>query len=91
MKRLTAVTSALVVALSFGAHRAAADGISWGVNDNAGLYEDGDTVFWNTMLGLGLTTNTITLFTLPAKGVISLGQSCAASDAKLIQFGLADG
>ncbi|HST17052.1 MAG TPA: hypothetical protein VLK36_05245 [Gaiellaceae bacterium] len=61
MKRLLAATAALVAALSFGAARASADGISWGVNDNAGLYEDGDTVFWNTMLGLGLTTNTITL------------------------------
>jgi hypothetical protein len=61
MKRLTAATAALVAALSFGAANASADGISWGVNDNAGLYEDGDTVFWNTMLGLGLTTNTITL------------------------------
>lgn len=28
-------------------------------------------------------------FLLPEKGVFSLGQSCAASDAKLIQFGLA--
>jgi len=61
MKRLVAATAALVAALSFGAARATADGISWGVNDNAGLYEDGDSVFWNTMLGLGLTTNTITL------------------------------
>jgi len=30
-------------------------------------------------------------YLLPPKGVISLGQSCTAADAKLIQFGLAEG
>jgi adenylate cyclase len=30
-------------------------------------------------------------FLLPDKGVFSLGQTCAAADAKLIQFGLATG
>ena len=61
MKRLIAATAALLVALSFGAVRASADSISWGVNDNAGLYERADGSFWETMLSRGLTTNTITL------------------------------
>ena len=30
-------------------------------------------------------------FLLPEKGVFSLGQSCTASDAKLVQFSLAAG
>ena len=61
MKRLIAATAALVAALSCGAVRAQADSISWGMNDNAGLYARADVAFWETMLSLGLTTNTITL------------------------------
>ncbi len=61
MRRLAAALSALVAALAFGAARATADGVAFGVNDNAGLYEAGTGPFWDTMTGLGLTTNTITL------------------------------
>jgi len=61
MKSGLAAAAALVAALAFGAAHASADGVSWGVNDNAGLYEQGEGAFWDTMLGLGLTTNTITL------------------------------
>ena len=61
MKPFVTAIIVLVVALAFGAARAGADGVSFGVNDNAGLYEDGTGPFWDTMTGLGLTTNTITL------------------------------
>ena len=61
MKSGLAAAAALVAALALGAAQASADGVSWGVNDNAGLYEAGEGAFWDTMLGLGLTTNTITL------------------------------
>jgi hypothetical protein len=61
MRRLAAASVALVAALAFGAAQASADGVAFGVNDNAGLYEDGTGPFWDTMTGLGLTTNTITI------------------------------
>ena len=61
MKTLAAVLTALVAALAIGAAQADADGVAYGINDNAGLYEAGGSNFWSTMLGLGLTTNTITL------------------------------
>jgi hypothetical protein len=61
MKPFAAAIVVLVVSLAFGAARAGADGVSFGVNDNAGLYEAGTGPFWDTMTGLGLTTNTITL------------------------------
>jgi hypothetical protein len=61
MRRLLATTLALVAALAFGAAGASADGVAFGVNDNAGLYENGSGPFWSTMTDLGLTTNTITL------------------------------
>ena len=61
MKTPVAVLAALVVALAIGAAPSGADSVSFGINDNTGLYEDGGSTFWSTMLGLGLTTNTITL------------------------------
>ena len=61
MKRLVAAVTVLVAALAFGAARAAADGVLFGINDNSGLYEGGTGPFWDTMTGLALTTNTITL------------------------------
>ena len=61
MQRVAAALAALVIALVVGASRASADGVSWGVNDNTGLYEAGGDTFWSTMQNLGLTTNTITL------------------------------
>jgi hypothetical protein len=61
MQMLVAALAALVTALVLGASQARADDVSWGVNDNAGLYEGGGDRFWSTMDRLGLTTNTITL------------------------------
>jgi hypothetical protein len=61
MKRLATALILLVAVLGLGAGQAAANGVAFGVNDNAGLYERGSGPFWQTMAGLGLTTNTITL------------------------------
>ena len=61
MQRVSAALAVFVIALAFGASRASGDGVSWGVNDNTGLYEDGGDMFWSTMQSLGLTTDTITL------------------------------
>ncbi|HEY7398482.1 MAG TPA: hypothetical protein VH538_09285 [Gaiellaceae bacterium] len=61
MRRLLAATTVAVAALAFGAAQAGADGVAFGVNDNAGLYEHGTGPFWDTLTELGLTTNTITL------------------------------
>lgn len=61
MKRLATALIVLVAVLGLGAARAWANGVAFGVNDNAGLYERGSGPFWQTMAGLGLTTNTITL------------------------------
>ena len=61
MKPFLATATVLLAVLAAGATRAAADGVTWGVNDNAGLYEHGDGAFWDTLRALGLTTNTITL------------------------------
>jgi hypothetical protein len=59
-RAIVAVATCLAV-VSFGAARASADNITWGVNDDAGKYEQGDGLFWSTLLGLGMTSNTITL------------------------------
>ena len=61
MKRLVAAVTVLVAALAFGAARAAADGVLFGINDDGGLYEGGTGPFLDTMTGLALTMNTITL------------------------------
>jgi len=61
MKRLATALTVLVGVLGLAASQAAANGVAFGVNDNAGLYEAGTGPFWDTMTGLGLTTNTITL------------------------------
>ena len=47
--------------LSLGAAKASADNIVWGVNDDAGKYEAGTGPFWSTLLGVGMTSDTITL------------------------------
>lgn len=52
---------ALVVFLLAGAGRAAADGITWGVNDDAGKYEPADGPFWTALESVGLTSDTMTV------------------------------
>jgi hypothetical protein len=60
MMRLLAALLALTAALGLcgAAH---ADDIVWGVNDDAGKYELGDSTFWTTLRGVGLTSDTVTV------------------------------
>jgi hypothetical protein len=60
MMRSLAALLALAAALGLcGA--APADDIVWGVNDDAGKYELGDSTFWTTLRGVGLTSDTMTV------------------------------
>jgi hypothetical protein len=61
VKRAALALAVCVAALSMGAARASADDITWGVNDDAGKYEQGDGPFWSTLIGVGMTSDTITL------------------------------
>ena len=61
MNKFLAALAACVAALGLGAATASADNITWGVNDDAGKYEKGDGAFWTTLLGVGMTSNTVTL------------------------------
>ncbi|MBA3841741.1 MAG: hypothetical protein H0X39_03830 [Actinobacteria bacterium] len=47
--------------IGLGAARASADNITWGVNDDAGKYEQGVGPFWITLQSVGMTSNTLTL------------------------------
>ncbi len=60
MHRALAAFAAALVALSIAA-AASADNIVWGVNDDAGKYEHGQGPFWSTLLGVGMTSDTMTL------------------------------
>ncbi len=61
MIKVLAALAACVAALGLGAATASADNITWGVNDDAGKYERGDGPFWSTLLGVGMTSNTVTV------------------------------
>lgn len=61
MKKLFAALAACVVVLGLGASTASADNITWGVNDDAGKYEKGVGLFWSSLLGVGMTSDTVTL------------------------------
>jgi hypothetical protein len=61
LKKVLAALAACVAVVGFGAARASADNITWGVNDDAGKYEKGVGSFWTTLKGVGMTSNTITL------------------------------
>jgi hypothetical protein len=56
-----AALALLVVSLALPASRAAANSVTFGINDNLGLYEFGHGDFWPTLARLGLTSNTIAL------------------------------
>lgn len=62
MKRLAAAAAALLLlACAFGAARAAADGVHFGVNDDEGMFEKGIGPFFSTLTGLGMHDNTVTV------------------------------
>jgi len=60
VKRL-AVLAALLALLGAGASAARADNIVWGVNDDAGKYENGNGPFWTTLRSVGMTSDSMTL------------------------------
>lgn len=59
MKKLAAAAAAFLAALTVGVAGASADGVTYGVNDNAGLY--GNTNFWSQLEGENMSLNTIIL------------------------------
>ena len=60
MKRL-AVLAALIALLGTGVAGASANTIVWGVNDDAGKYENGTGPFWTTLRSVGMTSDSMTL------------------------------
>jgi hypothetical protein len=61
MTRLLAALLVTAAALGLGAAAASADDIVWGVNDDAGKFELGDSTFWTTLRSVGLTSDTMTV------------------------------
>src|ERR671934_699277 len=61
MKKVLVAFAVLAAALSFGVVRAQADNVVYGVNDDAGKYEDGVGQFWSTLTGVGMTQNVMTV------------------------------
>jgi len=61
LKKILAASAVFMAILCFGAARASANNIVWGVNDDAGKYEKGVGPFWSTLRGVGMTSNTVTL------------------------------
>jgi hypothetical protein len=51
----------VVMALSLGAARAAADGVKFGVNDDEGMFQKGTGPFFSNLVGLGMHDNTVTV------------------------------
>jgi hypothetical protein len=51
----------VVIALSLGVARAAADGVKFGVNDDEGMFQKGAGPFFSTLTGLGMHDNTVTV------------------------------
>src|SRR2546423_5282719 len=61
MTRLLAALLVATAALGRWAAAAPADDIVWGVNDDVGKFELGDSTFWKTLRSVGLTSDTITV------------------------------
>ncbi len=51
----------MLAAFGLAAAAASADNIVWGVNDDAGKYEQGAGPFWTTLRSVGMTSDTMTL------------------------------
>jgi hypothetical protein len=61
VQRALAALAAALAALGVAAAAASADNVIWGVNDDAGKYEQGVGPFWSTLRGVGMTSDTMTL------------------------------
>ena len=93
MKKVLAAFAVLVAALSVGAARAHADNVVFGVNDDAGKYEEGSGPFWTTLKGVGLTQNVMTIrwdetapTTIPDLGFLQKSLAAAADAGVTVQF-----
>ncbi|HZQ16109.1 MAG TPA: hypothetical protein VFA82_04975 [Gaiellaceae bacterium] len=61
MKRALTLLALLAAALCFGAARAGADGVRFGINDDAGLFARGAGPFFPSLTSLGMFDNTMTV------------------------------
>ncbi len=61
MQRAVAAVAAALAALGIAAATASADNVVWGVNDDAGKYEQGAGPFWTMLRSVGMTSDTMTL------------------------------
>ena len=61
MKRALAALAALAAASTLGVAQAGAENVIFGVNDDAGKYEEGEGPFWTTLRSVGLTQNVMTV------------------------------
>jgi hypothetical protein len=93
LRKLTAVVAVLAAALMFGAVRASADNVVFGVNDDAGKYENGAGPFFSTLKGVGMTNNTMTLLwdeaapaTIPDSGFLAASLKTAAANGVDVTF-----
>jgi len=59
--RAPAALAALAAALTFGVAQAGAENVIFGVNDDAGKYEEGTGPFWGTLRDVGMTQNVMTV------------------------------
>ena len=95
MKKLTAAFAVLAAALAFGVVRASADNVVFGVNDDAGKYENGGGPFFSTLQGVGMTNNTMTLLwdetaptTIPDSGFLKASLQAAAASGIDVLYGV---
>jgi hypothetical protein len=93
LTRALAALAVLVAALSFGAVRAQADNVVFGVNDDAGKFEDGQGPFFSTLAGVGMTQNVMTVrwdetkpTTIPDLGFLTSSLAAAAAAGVSVQF-----
>ena len=61
MQRAVAALAAMLAAVGMAAASASADNVVWGVNDDAGKYEQGAGPFWTTLRAVDMTSDTMTL------------------------------
>jgi hypothetical protein len=61
VQRALAALAASLAVLGIATAAASADNVIWGVNDDAGKYEQGVGPFWSTLRSVGMTSDTMTL------------------------------
>jgi hypothetical protein len=93
LTRALAALAVLIAALSFGAARAQADNVVFGVNDDAGKYEDGKGPFFGVLTSVGMTQNAMTVrwdetkpTTIPDLGFLTSSLAAAAAAGVSVQL-----